>query len=459
MSPPTVTHFGKYDLLALLATGGMAEIWLARISGMAGFEKLVVIKRLLDQLARDPEYVEMFLDEARINARLTHTNVVTVLELGQVESKYFMAMEYVPGLSVQLVGKYSTQRKGAVPQEVACGVVAQACAGLHYAHERSLPDGTPLKIVHRDISPQNLIVTFEGLVKVVDFGIARAAGRHTVTRTGFVKGKSSYMSPEQCLGQPLDRRSDVFALGIILFELGTSRRLFKRASSYQTLQAIAMGEVPPPRELNPKMDAAVEAVILRALARRKEDRFSTAEEMQEALEYAMHKARLRGARSDLEKFMEKTFTAEIDEQRRLLARAAAGERGLAQVSAVALEAAHEANQTYGQKPELEDRTSVDLLPPLGDDSGPAPFIDPSELDEIDESSLPPSSSSSLAASEFSGDPTTADSPGARRAEVITAPRGVPTQDSPSMGRPPLHYVLAAAIAVAVATLVFFLLRR
>jgi serine/threonine-protein kinase len=418
----------------------MAEIWLARISGMHGFEKLVVIKRLLDQLARDPEYVEMFLDEARINARLTHTNVVTVLELGQVEGKYFMALEYVPGLSVQLVGKYATQRLGAVPQEVACGVVAQACAGLHYAHERALPDGTPLGIVHRDISPQNLIVTFEGLVKVVDFGIARAAGRHTVTRTGFVKGKSSYMSPEQCLGQPLDRRSDVFALGIILFELATSRRLFKRSNSYQTLQAIAVAEVPPPRELNPAIDRAVESVILRALARRKEDRFATAEEMQEALEYAMHKAPLRGARNDLEKFMGKTFTAEADEQRQLLSRSAAGERGLAQVSAVALEAAEESNQTYGQMdenaPGEDDRTTVDLLPPLGEDSGPTLFLDEGRTQ----------------------DPTAADSPQARRGDVITSPRGVPAHD-PEMARPPLHYLIASLIVIASAALVYFLLRR
>src|SRR5271154_2182193 len=135
------TRFGKYDLLALLATGGMAEIWLARTSGTAGFEKLVVIKRLLDELAVDPEYVEMFLDEARINARLSHSNVVQVLELGQVEGKYFMTLEYVAGLTVAAVGKRAAKRLGLVPQEVACGIVAQACAGLHYAHERALPDG------------------------------------------------------------------------------------------------------------------------------------------------------------------------------------------------------------------------------------------------------------------------------------------------------------------------------
>src|SRR5262249_9769558 len=149
-----------------------------------------------------------------------------------VDGQYFMAMEYVAGLSVAALGKKATQRLGDVPQAVACGVVAQACAGLHHAHEKTLPDGTPLHIIHRDVSPQNLILTYEGLVKVVDFGIAKAQGRRTETKAGLVKGKFSYMSPEQCLGLTLDRRSDIFALGIVLFELATARRLFKRGNTY-----------------------------------------------------------------------------------------------------------------------------------------------------------------------------------------------------------------------------------
>src|SRR5262249_44850258 len=162
------------------------EIWLARVQGAGGFEKMVVIKRLLDHLAVEEEYVQMFLDEARINSRLSHSNVVQVLELGQSDGKYFMTMEYVSGLSVAAIGKKATQRVGEVPQAVACGIVAQACAGLHYAHERTMPDGTPLNIIHRDVSPQNLICTWEGLVKVVDFGIAKAENRETTTRVGMV---------------------------------------------------------------------------------------------------------------------------------------------------------------------------------------------------------------------------------------------------------------------------------
>jgi serine/threonine-protein kinase len=369
-----LARFGKYDLLAQLATGGMAEIWLARVSGMAGFEKLVVIKRLLDKLASEREYVEMFLDEARINARLTHSNIVQVLELGQVDGQYFMAMEYVPGLSVLQVGKRATQRLGEVPQEVACGIVTQACAGLQYAHEETQPDGTPLGIIHRDVSPQNLILTFEGLVKVLDFGIAKAEGRQTATRTGFVKGKFSYMSPEQCLGSELDRRSDVFALGIVLFELCTARRLFKRASTYDTYTAITTADVPDPRSLNPRIDAAVSEVIMRALQKEREDRYATAGEMQDALEQATRKAMLRATRIDLQRFMQAAFVGEEEEQRHLVQQALRGELpapDALHVSPVAERAAEEAQPGYAR---VDEATSVDPLPLLGEDDteqGPA----------------------------------------------------------------------------------------
>ncbi len=316
--------FGKYDLLAHLATGGMADIFLAKIRGESGFEKLVVVKRLLDKLALDPEYVEMFLDEARINARLSHTNVVQVLELGKVDGRYFMAMEYVSGLSVAQIGKLTTQRLGAVPQEVAAGVVAQACAGLHYAHEKRLPDGTPLGVIHRDISPQNLILTVEGVVKVVDFGIAKAEGRATQTRAGIIKGKFAYMAPEQCVGDPIDRRADVFALGIVLFELCTSRRLFKRENTYRTYEAITNCDVPDPRSVNPAVPPEVQAVIMKALAKSPKERYQTAEEMQEALERAMQRARLRGSSTALSAFLEKVFPEEIASQQALVAQAQAG---------------------------------------------------------------------------------------------------------------------------------------
>jgi eukaryotic-like serine/threonine-protein kinase len=416
----------------------MAEIWLARISGAAGFEKLVVIKRLLDELAVNPEYVEMFLDEARINARLSHSNVVQVLELGQVEGKYFMAMEYVAGLSVAQVGKKTTQRLGDVPQAVACGIVAQACAGLHYAHERVLPDGKPLDIIHRDVSPQNLILTFEGLVKVVDFGIAKAEGRTHKTRAGLVKGKSSYMSPEQCLGLPLDRRTDVFALGIVLYELATARRLFKRASPYQTFEAITKHDIPPPRELNPKLSREVEAVIHRALAKRPQDRFNTAGEMQEALEQAMHKTGLRGARTDLEKFVDQTFANEMTEQRALLVQAQRGgdlgSKNPVLVSAVAEQAL--AEQRAANYASDDDKTSIDVLPPLGEDSGKTPLADEADLQ----------------APGYDDGPTTR---GKNTNSRTTGPGGEKALTGQTL--PPLYYAIAIVGALLVAAALVWLI--
>ncbi|HXU71971.1 MAG TPA: serine/threonine-protein kinase [Polyangia bacterium] len=456
---PSPTRFGKYDLLALLATGGMAEIWLARVSGMAGFEKLVVIKRLLDELAVDHEYVEMFLDEARINARLTHSNIVQVLELGQVDGKYFMAMEFVPGLSISQVGKRATKLLGDVPQEVACGVVAQACSGLHYAHEKTLPDGKPLNIIHRDVSPQNLILTYEGLVKVLDFGIAKADQRQSQTRTGLVKGKFSYMSPEQCLGQGLDRRSDVFALGIVLFELCTARRLFKRGSTYETYTAITNADVPPPRRLNAKIPEPVEAVIVRALAKKPDDRYATADAMQDALEEAMQKSGLRGAPTDLARFMTETFKSEQAEQQRLLSQAQRGELGsgsaeAAQVSPVAAAAAAQAESNYAVD---NERTSIDPLPQLGDESGrnwkaeadvvggpvggPV-VIDPPEFDsqeDIKTRAIPPPMPPEPASSTAS-----------------TSPTGVPSLRGSQI--PPLYYVLAVGAALLIVAIAWLIAR-
>jgi eukaryotic-like serine/threonine-protein kinase len=474
MSAPS--RFGKYDLLALLATGGMAEIWLARVSGMAGFEKLVVIKRLLDKLAIDTEYVEMFLDEARINARLTHSSIVQVLELGQVEGKYFMAMEYVPGLSVSQVGKRATKVLGDVPQSVACGIITQACSGLHYAHEKTMPDGTPLNIIHRDVSPQNLILTFEGNVKVLDFGIAKADQRQSQTRTGLVKGKFSYMSPEQCLGQPLDRRSDVFALGIVLFELCTARRLFKRGSTYETYTAITNADVPSPRKLNPKVDEGVEAVILRALARKPEERYHTADAMQDALETAMRKAGMRGGATDLAKFMTDTFAAEEAEQRRLVSQAQRGELesvdAALQVSPVAAAAAAEAQANYVVD---NERTSIDLLPPLAEESGRNWKADPESLHEGGDPSVileeEPDSEHDIPTLAQGTRPLGANRPDTEAPtppypppaitpvpmtrEATTQPKGVPSLK----GQIPTIYYVFAVVAVAAIVLIAWLFAR
>ena len=308
-------RLGKYDVLALLALGGTAEIYLSRIGGEAGFEKYVVVKCLHDHLADDPEFVNMFLDEARLGAQLDHSNIVQTLELGEENHRYYMVMEFLAGMSLAQIARKAKGRVpgGRIPVPLALGIVAQACAGLHYAHQRTTSSGQPLNIVHRDVSPQNLVVTFEGMVKLVDFGIAKAAVRETKTKSGTIKGKFAYMSPEQCLAQQVDRRTDVFALGTIVHELLTGRRLFKRGSTYDTYQAIVAGHVPTPSSVNHELDPALDPVVMKALAYRKEERYPTAEAFGEALLKVLHQRGKSVSASDVSRFFDEFFAKEIDE--------------------------------------------------------------------------------------------------------------------------------------------------
>ncbi|MBP8195911.1 MAG: serine/threonine protein kinase [Deltaproteobacteria bacterium] len=359
----------------------MAEIYLAQMAGSDGFSKLVVVKRLLADLAKDNEYVQMFLDEARINARLNHSNIVQVLELGEVDGQYFIAMEYVSGLSIAQVGKLATQRLGEVPQNIACGIMLQSCAGLHHAHETKLSDADELGIIHRDVSPQNLLLTYEGFVKVVDFGIAKAEGRETRTQAGMVKGKFAYMSPEQCTGQKVDRRTDIFALGVILFELCTSRRLFKRPTPIETYEAIQKGEVPDPCSVSPAISRQVADVILKALARNRDERYPTAEAMQEALELAMRRSGLKGRPLDLSRFLDSNFQTEIKEQEDLVRRIAAGEltqpenQHVAEASKLADNYAHVDDLDIEEDlEEADDQTSNDMKSPEHKPASPPPPV-------------------------------------------------------------------------------------
>jgi serine/threonine protein kinase len=324
--PSTGKQFGNYELLAPLAVGGTAEIWLSRIVGEAGFEKIVVVKQLLEHLAEDDEFVDMFLDEARLGSHLHHSNIVQTLELGKFAGRFFIAMEYVGGLTLAQTAAKAQQRiAGGLPLEITVGIVEQACAGLHYAHECKLPDGTHLKIVHRDVSPQNLVITFEGEVKVVDFGIAHAAVREARTKAGMIKGKFAYMSPEQCLGKPVDRRTDVFALGVVLFECATGQRLFKRKTTYETYQAIVKGIVTPPSKVNPRVDPTLEAIVMKALAYHPEDRWATAEDMADELEKWRVRNGKRVSSLDVQRFYDRHFQPELEEHRNRLAVAMQGE--------------------------------------------------------------------------------------------------------------------------------------
>ena len=224
----SVVKFGKYELLERLASGGMADIYLARASSLEGFEKLLVIKRIRPKTAQDPTFIHMFLDEARIAASLDHPNLVHIYDVGRVEDEYFLAMEYLHGVDLQGLVTACLAQGMTVPLiEATLTAVSCTLAGLHHAHEKVAFDGQPLGIVHRDVTPQNVVVTYEGAVKVVDFGIATARVVEDVLEPGMVRGKAPYMSPEQAQGERVDRRSDVFAVGIILYELSLGRRLYK----------------------------------------------------------------------------------------------------------------------------------------------------------------------------------------------------------------------------------------
>ncbi len=268
----------RYQLLGYLASGGMAELYFARVVGLAGFERHVVLKRIVAHHARDPEFVAMFLDEARLAAQLHHPNIAQVFDIGRMVDAYFFTMEYVHGESARALFRRCVAQQRTMPLHLVLTVVAGAAGGLHYAHEKRSPDEVPLAIVHRDVSPSNVMIGFDGAVKVVDFGIARAVTRSVETRSGVVRGKLGYMAPEQCKGEPLDRRCDVFALGIMLFELATMTRLYEADSEHGIIEALAH-EPPAPSARRPGLPPALDAIVARALARRPEDRYQTAAEL------------------------------------------------------------------------------------------------------------------------------------------------------------------------------------
>jgi serine/threonine-protein kinase len=283
---PTPTRLGRYELLGHLATGGMAEIHLARLAGEAGFEKIVVVKRLLPELVASKAFVAMFLDEAKLVARLSHPNVCEVHELGRDGVEYFLVMPFLDGVPATDFIARPRDPDRIAQVRVAAGIVAQACAGLHHAHELAAADGSSLGLVHRDVSPSNVFVTSAGIVKVLDFGVAKVRGA-AETEAGTIKGKTQYMAPEQLLGEPLDRRCDVFALGILLFELATHQRLFKRASDFLSAKAILEEPIQRAEAVDPAVPTALADVIARALERAPASRFADAREMGKAIEAAL----------------------------------------------------------------------------------------------------------------------------------------------------------------------------
>ena len=276
------TRVGRYELIRPLAMGGMAELHLARTVGPDGAEQRVVLKQILPQHLTSPHFVDMFVDEARVASQLRHPNIVQVLDVGRDGARRFIAMEYLQGRDLRAVMRALPRGVG-LPIKHAIDVAVDICAGLHYAHELTDSDGRARNIVHRDISPQNVIVTFTGQVKIVDFGIAKASDRLTETRNGELKGKLRYMSPEQCRGEETDRRSDIFSTATLLWELTVGQKLFDGSSDFQVMKALTDGAVTPPSQRVADYPPELERIILRGLALDPRDRWATAEEMGRAL--------------------------------------------------------------------------------------------------------------------------------------------------------------------------------
>lgn len=321
-------ELGRYEILGELAVGGMAEILLARRVGPSGFERPVVIKRILPHLSRLESFVSMFLDEARIAASIRHPNVIHVEELERDTDGLYLVMEYLEGESVSGLLRRLCVRDETLDRTLAAYIIAECCAGLHAAHEMVDADGHAQNVVHRDISPQNLFVTYDGRIKVLDFGIAKAADRITRTEAGQMKGKLAYMSPEQCDSKPLDRRSDIFSLGVVLYELSTGRRLFDRDNPLETVRAIGtQAAVVPPTRLDETYPPALERVCMRALSVSPDDRYQTMLEMRRDLHAIVH-APSDGSEpgEKLTQVMQTIFGERAAEKRATLQRLRAGSR-------------------------------------------------------------------------------------------------------------------------------------
>lgn len=299
------TRIGRYELLRRLARGGMAELYLARASGLHGFEKLCVVKLVLPHLVDDRRFVQMFLHEARMAATLDHPNIAQVTDIGELEGEPFFVMQYVRGRDLRKIAK--ALRGAPLPLDVALTVASQVAAGLHYVHESKGPEGKSLGLVHRDVSPANVMIGFDGDVKLVDFGIAKSVEQSDATRTGVIKGKVSYMSPEQCRGDAIDRRTDIFALGILLCEMTTGRRLFRGDTDFAIMSKIVEGRFPAPHEGRPEYPEALEAIVLRALRNDPEDRYQNTAEMQGDLESFAQDQGLRLSSLTLSSFMRELF--------------------------------------------------------------------------------------------------------------------------------------------------------
>lgn len=311
--------FGKYRLVAELGQGGMADVILALSQGPVGFSKLVVIKRLRDHLADDPEFVGMLIDEARLAARLNHPNIVHTNEVGEIDGRFFMAMEYLEGQPFTRIRRRAKKRKTPLSLSWELHILSDVLAGLQYAHELKDYDGRELGVVHRDVTPSNVFVTYDGVVKLVDFGIAKATGRSTETKTGVVKGKMTYMPPEQALGQEVDRRADVFSVGVMLWEAVAGTRMWKGVEDVVVLGKLINGDIPTsPKEVAPDVPDVLDEICRRALAPDPNDRYASAADLQEAIDDYLETIKERPNNRDIGALVSELFDRDRKEIRQII---------------------------------------------------------------------------------------------------------------------------------------------
>ncbi|RLB55148.1 MAG: hypothetical protein DRI34_10975 [Deltaproteobacteria bacterium] len=309
------SKFGKYLLVDRIATGGMAEIFKAKSYGVSGFEKTIVIKRVLPNYSDDRDFIDMLIDEAKICAGLQHANIVQIFDLGRLQGRYYIAMEYVHGVDLAAVLSRLRKARRRLPLELCCFIMIEALAGLDHAHRAVSSEGEPLNIVHRDFNPSNILLSYQGEVKVADFGIARAARRTSKTMAGGLKGKMGYLSPEQVADLPLDGRSDIFTAGITLWEMLTCRRLYSGKTELDVLLKIRDAKVPDPRKWAPELDADMLGIVMRALRKRPEDRYGSAREFRETLDDYLFDRGVKVSPGHLEGYLKKLFADRLEEDR------------------------------------------------------------------------------------------------------------------------------------------------
>ncbi len=331
----------------------MAEVFKAKSYGVEGFEKIIAIKRILPTMGEDRDFIKMFIDEAKIAGQLAHANICQIFELGRIDGSHFIAMEYIWGKDLLQIQNRLRKTKTPMPIPMSCFCIAKVLEGLDYAHRKRDPLGRPLEIVHRDCSPQNVLVSYEGEVKVIDFGIAKATSRNSRTMAGVLKGKFGYMSPEQVRGLPLDRRSDIFAIGTMLYECLTGERLFQGETDFSTLEKVRNVDIQAPRSINPQIPEAIEKIILKALAKDVDDRYQWCSEMLADLQQFLMAQDVVFTAKSLSSWLKEVFQADIERERGLLEQyKRVGRDGLIQ-GAPAAEAKLDVNEHLGEagKPE------------------------------------------------------------------------------------------------------------